>query len=54
MAQFQVDIGQAKTEPLEDDARVQKISITDPDWAYRHLEAVAEVLGCELDPPRRK
>jgi DNA-binding transcriptional regulator GbsR (MarR family) len=52
--QYQVDIGQAKTQPAEDDARKQEIGITDPMWAYRHLESLAEVLGCEVDLGRRK
>ena len=51
--QFQVDIGQAKTQASEDDARVQEIDITDPDWAFRHLQSIADVLGCEVDPGRR-
>ena len=51
--QFQVDIGQAKTAPNEDDARVQEIDITDPEWAFRHLQAIADVFDCELDPGRR-
>ena len=50
--QFQVDIGQAKTQPAEDDARKHEIDITDPQWAYRHLEPLAELLGCNVDQPR--
>ena len=46
---YQVGIGQVKTQPAEDDARVQEVSITDPMWAYRHLESLAEILKCELD-----
>ncbi len=52
--QYQIDIGQAKTQPAEDDARKQEIAITDPLWAYRHLEAIAEIIGCTLDLPRRR
>ena len=51
--QHQVDIGQAKTHRAEDDARIQEISITDPVWAYRHLEPVAELFDCNVDPSRR-
>ena len=43
---YQIEIGQAVTSPTEDDGRVHQIDITDPDWAYRHLEQVAEILGC--------
>lgn len=52
--QYQVSIGQANTEPSEDDARRQEIGITDPVWAYRHLERAAEIMNCKLDLPRRK
>ena len=52
--QFQVGIGQAKTQPTEDDARKQEIDITDPMWAYRHLESLAKILGCELEQSRRR
>ncbi|MCZ6641246.1 MAG: hypothetical protein O7G86_11765 [Gammaproteobacteria bacterium] len=48
---YQVDIGQARTQPAEDDARRQEIAITDPMWAYRHLESLAAILGCDLDQP---
>ena len=50
--QYQIDIGQAKTHPAEDYARRQEIAITDPMWAYRHLESVAEILGCGVDLSR--
>lgn len=33
---------------------VADIAITDPLWAYRHLEAMAEIIGCTLDLPRRR
>ncbi len=52
--QYQVDIGQAKTQRAEDDARKQEITITDPMWAYRHLESLAKILGCDVDQPQRK
>ncbi len=48
---YQVSIGQAHTRASEDDARRQEIGITDPVWAFRHLERVAEIFGCELDTP---
>jgi transcriptional regulator with XRE-family HTH domain len=48
--QQQIDLGQAKTRSAEDDARILEIDITDPMWAYRHLEAVANILNCDLDP----
>ncbi|TDJ25071.1 MAG: hypothetical protein E2O54_03525 [Gammaproteobacteria bacterium] len=51
---YQVSIGQANTRPSEDDARRQNISITDPVWAFRHLERAAEIFGCDLDTPRRR
>ncbi len=51
--QYQVDIGQAKTQPAEDDARMQEIALTDPKWAYRHLEPLAEILHCDVDQPKR-
>ena len=47
--QYQISIGQAKTEPSEDDARRHQITITDPVWAYRHLPRIAELLNCPLD-----
>ncbi len=50
--QYQIGIGQAKTKPAEDDNRKQEIDITDPMWAYRHLESLAEILGCDVDQPR--
>ncbi len=52
--QYQVGIGQAKTKPAEDDARRQEINITDPMWAYRHLESLAEILDCDVDQPQGK
>lgn len=51
---FQITIGQAVTGDVEDDGRKRSIGITDPDWAYRHLEAVAEVLMCEVYPSLEK
>jgi len=51
---YQIDIGQATTQPAEDDARKQEITITDPMWAYRHLESMAKILGCDLDQPQHK
>ena len=51
---FQIEIGQAKTQPHDDDGRVQEIDITDPLWAYRHLETIAKILDCEVDLPRRQ
>ena len=48
--QYQIDIGQASTVPADHDGRIQEISITDPMWAYRHLEALAIILDCEVDP----
>ncbi len=51
--QHHVDTGQVKTQPAEDDARIQEITITDPAWAYRHLEPMAKILGCEVGQPRR-
>lgn len=47
----QIDTGHVTTREAEDDARMRKIDLTDPCWAYRHLEPVAEVLGCEVHPP---
>ena len=52
--QYQVEIGQAATQPADDDARKQEIAITDPMWAYRHVPPLAEILGCEVDQPQRK
>ena len=51
---YQVDIGQARTRAAEDDARKQAIAITDPMWAYRHLQSLTEIIGCDLDLPRQK
>jgi DNA-binding MarR family transcriptional regulator len=51
---YQVSIGQANTRASEDDARRQQIGITDPAWAFRHLERAAEIFGCDLDTPRRR
>lgn len=51
---YQISIGQAKAETSEDDRRRQEIGITDPVWALRHLERVAEILGAKLDLPRRR
>jgi len=51
---YQVSIGQANTRASEDDARRQEIGITDPVWAFRHLERAAEIFNCELDAPRRR
>jgi DNA-binding transcriptional regulator GbsR (MarR family) len=48
---YQIEIGQVTTREAEDDGRMRNFDITDPDWAYRHLESVAEVLGCEVHPP---
>ena len=47
---YQIEIGQAITSPTEDDGRKYQIDITDPDWAYRHLAQVAEILGCDISP----
>jgi len=47
-----IDTGQVKTQPAEDDARIREIAITDPAWAYRHLEPMAKILGCEVGQPR--
>jgi len=51
--QHHVDTGVVKTQPAEDDARIQEITITDPARAYRHLEPIAKILGCEVGQPRR-
>ena len=45
---YQVSIGQANTRVSEDDARRQEIGVTDPVWAFRHLERTAEIFDCEL------
>ena len=50
--QHHVDTGVVKTQPAEDDARIQEITITDPARAYRHLEPMAKILGCEVGQPR--
>lgn len=51
--QYQIDIGQAATQPNDEDGRVQEIGITDPMWAYRHLESIAKMFDCEADPPKQ-
>ena len=51
--QQHVDAGRVTAHPFPDDDRIQEITITDPESAYRHLEAVAEIFGCHVDPPRR-
>ncbi len=52
--QHQVDTGQAKTKPADHDARKVDITLTDPMWSYRHLEALASILNCNLDQPQKK
>jgi DNA-binding MarR family transcriptional regulator len=50
--QHRIDDGRVTTQPSEDDARIQEIAITDPASSYRHLEAVAEIFGCDVTNDR--
>jgi len=41
------------THLFDDDSRRQEITVADPVGTNRHLELVAEILGCDVDPPQR-
>ena len=47
-----IDVGHVEIQPAEEDARRLEISITDPKRAYRHLNPLAQILGCDTNPPR--
>jgi transcriptional regulator with XRE-family HTH domain len=51
--QSKIDLGEVYTHLSDDDARIQEIGIVDLEWSYRHLELLAEILGCDVDSPRR-
>jgi YD repeat-containing protein len=51
--QQRVDTGQVTTQRYDDDSRRQEITVTDPVGTTQHLELVAKILGCDMDPPRR-
>jgi DNA-binding MarR family transcriptional regulator len=51
--QHRIDSGRVTTHPAEDDARKHEVELTDPKGVYRHLEPIAKILGCDMDPPRR-
>jgi DNA-binding MarR family transcriptional regulator len=50
--QTHVETDHVVTNPAEDDARIQELTIADEAYAYRHLEPIAKVFRCEVDPPR--
>ena len=51
--QQRVDLGRVTTQLCDDDSRRREITVTDPVGTNRHLERLAEILGCEVDRPRR-
>jgi DNA-binding MarR family transcriptional regulator len=50
--QNHIDIGHIAIQPAEEDARRLEITVTDPKRAYRHLNSLAQILGCDTNPPR--
>jgi transcriptional regulator with XRE-family HTH domain len=51
--QQRVDLGRVTTQLYDNDSRRREITVTDPVGTNRHLGLVAEILGCDVDPPRR-
>ena len=49
--QRQIEVDHVTVQPNENDARVQEINIPDLDLAGRHLESIADILDCKMDPP---
>ena len=45
-----LDTAQAVARPHEEDGRMHRIDVVDLEYAIRHLAAVAEIFGCQVDP----
>jgi DNA-binding transcriptional regulator GbsR (MarR family) len=47
-----IETGHAVIQPHQEDGRRQSIDVVDLKYACRHLPAIADVLGCAVDPTR--